>query len=156
VPNGCNANRLSAVSQLVENPIGPDSQRVEAPEFPSKCITGEGVTLKQRKGILDRINQRPVECKQVSARSPGKDEPGHRLASARPTFCEFGSKLGEGYRLVQLDLGETLLQGRKSIRIGKDLSRLLQRLVLVYRNQSRCGSPVASDQDVIPSITDVV
>lgn len=62
MPNGRDANRPSVVDQLVEGPIGPDSQRVEAAEFPSERITGEGITLEQPKGILDRIDQRPAQC----------------------------------------------------------------------------------------------
>jgi hypothetical protein len=61
VPNGRDANRFAAVGQLVEDPISPDPQRVEAAQFPSKRISAEWVALKHCKGILDRVDQRPVK-----------------------------------------------------------------------------------------------
>jgi len=39
------ANRFTAVGQLVEDPIGPHAERVEAAEFPAKGIAGERIAL---------------------------------------------------------------------------------------------------------------
>lgn len=35
MPNGSDAHRFPTISQLIEDSIGPDPQRVEATQFPS-------------------------------------------------------------------------------------------------------------------------
>jgi hypothetical protein len=109
VPDGNHADRFSAVSQLVEDPIGPYPQRVQAAKFPPQGIAGERIALEQTKRILDRIDQRPCQIEQVSTRAPGKDESSQRSACGWPTFSEFAAQLGEGDRLPPLDLAESSL-----------------------------------------------
>ena len=154
--NGCHPNRFPTVGQLIKDPIGPDPQRVETAEFSAKRITGKWVALQQPKRILDRIDQGPIQGKKVSPRAAGKDEPSQGSASSGSPFGQLAAELVQGDRLATLDLPKPCLQCRESIRIGKDLSRLLQRLVLVYWNKSRCGSAVAGDQHMIAPITDVI
>lgn len=43
--DGGDADRLAPLGQLIENPIGADSQRVEAPKFPAQGVTGERIAL---------------------------------------------------------------------------------------------------------------
>lgn len=151
-----NANRLAPVGELIDDPVGADPQRVEPPELSPERITGKRVTLEQSKRILDGVDQRPAQLKQVTTGSPSKDESGQRSAGAWPALGELTAKLGEGERLPPLNLGKPRLQRADGIRIGEDLGGLLQSLVLVDRNQNGGRSPIAGDQDVISSITDVV
>jgi hypothetical protein len=110
--DGRDANRLPTVGQLIENPIGAHPQRVKATELPPQGITGERVPLEQAERILDRVNQRPAQLKQVATSSPGKNESRQRSAGGRPTLVKFAAKLSEGDRLAALELGKPRLQRR--------------------------------------------
>jgi hypothetical protein len=141
--DGGDANGLSTVGQLVEDSIGTNPQRIQAAKLPTKGIAGERVPLKQAQSILDRIDQWPAQPKQIAAGSPGENESCQRSAGSRPAVGKFAAKLGEGDGFAALDLAKARLQRGESIRIGENLGSLLQRLVLVYWNQSRGGGPIA-------------
>jgi hypothetical protein len=74
---------------------------------------------------------------QVATGSPGENQSSQRSAGGWPALGKLASKLGEGDRLVPLDLRKPGIKCRENTRIGKDLSRLLQCLVLVNENQGR-------------------
>jgi hypothetical protein len=57
VANGSNADRLSGVGQLVEDPISPHTQRVQPAQFASERVSRVWLTLKQAQRILDRVDQ---------------------------------------------------------------------------------------------------
>lgn len=114
------------------------------------------LALRQTQSILDRVDQWPVEFKQLAPCAPREDEPCQRSASGRSSPDKLGAKLGKGDRFVACDLSQTCLQCRESIGIGENLGGFLQRLVLVDRNKSRSGSAVASHEHMIASIADVV
>jgi hypothetical protein len=154
--NGRDADGLAAIGQLVENSIGAHPQRMKATELPPQGIAGERVPLEQRKSLLDRVDQRPVQRKQVATSSPGEDESCQRSDGRRPAIGKLAAKLVKRDRFAALELSKTHLQRREGIRIGEDFGGLLQRLVLVYRNQNRRGSPVAGDEHVVPPIADIV
>ena len=119
-------------------------------------MTGERVVLKQAKSLLDRIDQRPAQLKQVAPAAPGENESRQRSAGGRSAVGKLAAKLGKRDRFAALDLGKAGLQRGERIRIGENLSGLLQRLVLVYRNQSRGWRPVAGNEHVIAPIAHVV
>ncbi|HET9185726.1 MAG TPA: hypothetical protein VFN82_06235, partial [Solirubrobacterales bacterium] len=108
------------------------------------------------KSVLDRIDQRPTQLEQVATGPPSEDQPGQRSATGRPTVGKLAAELIEGDRFATLELGKACLERRESIRIREDLRGLLQRLVLVYRDKSRGGRPVAGDQHVVPPLADVI
>lgn len=56
-------NRLPAIGQLIDDPIGADSQRIQAPELAAKRIAGERIALENSKRVLDRVDQRPIKAK---------------------------------------------------------------------------------------------
>lgn len=151
-----NANRFPAVDQLIEDSIGAHPQRVQPTKFSAQRITGEWVALEESEGLLDCIDQRPIQLEQVATGSPGENESRQGSAGGRPTLSQLGAKLGEGDRLSTLDLGKTHLQCGEGVRIREDLGGLLERLVLVYRNQRRRGGPIAGDKHVITTIADIV
>lgn len=74
--NSGDANGLLGVGELIEDPVGADSQRAKASQFAAKSVPGARIALKQAKCILDRVNQRPVEFKQLAPGSARKDELG--------------------------------------------------------------------------------
>lgn len=154
--DGSDANRLSAIGQLIEDSIGADPQRVQAAELSTERGTGERFALEQTERILDRVYQRPAQLEQIATGSPSKNESCQRSAGGRPALGQLTAKLGERNRLAALDLGKTGLEREEGMRVREDLGSLLQRLVLAYGNQSRRGRPVASHQDMLAPIADVI
>jgi len=88
--------------------------------------------------------------------SPGEDKACQRSTGSLPALGQLAAKLGKGDRLAPLDLAKTCLQRGEGIRMGENLGSLLQRLVLVYRNQSCGRRPIAGDEHVVAAIADVV
>jgi len=125
VADGGDANRPPAVSELVEDAVRTDSQRVQAAEPPAERVPCLRVALQQPQGVLDRVDQRPAELEQFAARAPGEDESRQPSAGGRTTLCQLGAKLGDGDRLPALNLGEARLQRGEGPRVGKNLGRLL-------------------------------
>lgn len=72
--NRSHANSLFAVGQLIEDPVGADSQRVKTAEFAAKSVACSWVTLKQAEGILYRIDQGPVETEQLTTGTAGENK----------------------------------------------------------------------------------
>jgi hypothetical protein len=110
VPNSHHPHRFSAVGQLVENPVGPYPERVQAAEFSAQGIARERVALEQAEGLLDCVDKRPAQLKQVTTSAPSEDEASQGSADRWPAFCEIAAKLSQGERLAALDLGKALLQ----------------------------------------------
>lgn len=109
MPDSRHPDRFSAVGQLVEDPIGSDPQGVETAEFSPQRISSERLSLKEAERILDRIDQRPVQRKQIATRAPSENESRQESAGGRSAFCEFAAKFSERDRLVALDLPEPVL-----------------------------------------------
>ena len=80
------ANRLSAIGQLIENPVRADPERVQAAELSPQGIASERIALEQVEGILDCIYQRPAQLEQVTSGSPGENESRQRSAGSRSTL----------------------------------------------------------------------
>ena len=118
-------------------------------------MPGAWLALKQAQHILDRINQRPVELKQLAAGAAREDELRQRSAG-RATLGQLAAKLCKRDSLVAGDLSEAGLQRDKGIGIGENLSGLLQGLVLIDRNQRRRRSAVASYQHMVAAVADII
>lgn len=136
--NSGDANGFSAIGQLVEDSVGADPQRIQTAQFSAKCIADKRIALEEPKRVLDRVDQRPVQFEQVMTGPTGEDESSQGSTGGRPALGQLAAKVGKSDRLAALNLGKTRLQCREGIGIGKDLGGLLQRLVLVYGNESRC------------------
>ncbi len=70
------ANRFAAVSQLVEDPIGADPERIQPPQFSPQRVAGSRFTLEEAKRILARVDQWPAQFEQVTTGPSGEDESG--------------------------------------------------------------------------------
>ena len=73
--DGGHPNGLLTLSQLIEDPIRTDPQRAQAAEFAVKRLSGARLTLEEAEGVLDCVDQRPVELEQLAASAAGEDEP---------------------------------------------------------------------------------
>lgn len=123
--NGGDTDGLLAIGQLVEDPIGADTQRVQTAQFASERVTGLRFALQQPQRVLDRINQRPVKFEQLPPCAASKNEPCQRSAGGSPTLGKLAAKLCEGDRFAALYLGETGLQSGESVGVGENLGGLL-------------------------------
>jgi hypothetical protein len=73
--DGGDADRLPSIGHLIEDAKGADPQRVEAGEPSAERLARVGLALEQAEGVLDRVDQRPIQLKQIEPRPPGEDEP---------------------------------------------------------------------------------
>jgi hypothetical protein len=117
-------------------------------------VAGQWITFKQPKGILYRVDERPVELEQLNWGAPRKDDTRHRLLS-RATGVELGAQVRKCDGLVARKLPKTGLDRGKGLRIGQDIRRLLQGVVLVDRNQRSCWFSITGNQYVVTTIGDV-
>ena len=156
VTNRDNADGLPPVGELIEDSISAYAQGIKPAQPASERVTGSRFALQQPESVLDRVYQRPAQLEQLATRAAGEDEPRHRSASGGPALGQLAAELGEGYRLPALYLGKSRLQRGEGVGIGQDLGGLLQRLVLVDRNQRRGRSAVPGHQNVIAPIADVI
>lgn len=114
------------------------------------------LTLQQAQGVLDGVDQRPAQFEQLATGAAGEDKTRQRSAGGRSTLGKLATKLRQSDRLPALDLGEARLQRGEGLGVGEDFGSLLQRLVLVDRDQGRCRGPVASDQHMVAAVADVI
>jgi hypothetical protein len=74
VPDCRDPNRLPPVSQLIEDAIGADPQRVQPVKLAAKGISGKWIALQQTEGVLDCVDQRPVQFEQVPTSSASENQ----------------------------------------------------------------------------------
>lgn len=123
--NRSDTNGLSIVSELIENPISTDPQRVQPMKFAAERVASSRLALQQAQRVLNRVNQRPVEFEQLLPSSTGENEPGQGSAGGRSAFSQLAPKVGEGNRFVALDLGEASLQSGEGVGVGENIGSLL-------------------------------
>ena len=140
VPNGDHPDHLIGVGEVVDDAIGAEAQDVEAAQPPTQGSTRARLPLEQGKGLLDRVDQSPLEGQQVAPRLSRQDQLRHGSAGRAP-LGELLAELGESDRLTALDLAEARLDRGNRLRVGEDLGRFLERLVLVDREQAAAGAP---------------
>ena len=79
MPDCGDTNRLPTVSELVEDAVRTDPQRIQAAKPPTKHMPRLRLALQQPQGILYRVNQRPAQLEQLAAGAPGEDQSGQRF-----------------------------------------------------------------------------
>jgi hypothetical protein len=151
-----NPDRLLFIGHLVKDSVGTDSQGPETAQPPPQRVAGERIALEQAEGVLDRVDQGPVQIEEVAACSPGEDEPRQRSVGGRPGGGQLFAQLRQRDRLPTLDLAEPLLEGGDRGGVGEDLGGLLQGLVLVDRHERCRRNAIAGDQNVVPTIAHLI
>ena len=73
VANRRNTHRSSLIGQLVEDPVRPHPQRIQAAQPSSQWIPRLRFTLEQAQDILDCIDQRPPELEKLTPNSTRED-----------------------------------------------------------------------------------
>ena len=73
VSDGCDADGLPAIGELVDDPERADSKRVQPAQLAAQRVAGLGFALEEAQRILDRVDEGPVELEQLAASPAGKD-----------------------------------------------------------------------------------
>ncbi len=61
MPDRDDANRLPTLGQLIEDPVDANPKREQTAQPAAEHVTSGRFALEQAEGILDRIDQRPIE-----------------------------------------------------------------------------------------------
>jgi hypothetical protein len=77
MPDRRHANGLVVVSQLVDNPVRPNTQRTQSAQAPSQRVSGQGLPPELSQSVLDGVDHRPAQLEEVLARAPRKDDARH-------------------------------------------------------------------------------
>jgi hypothetical protein len=124
---------------------------VKASKSATQRIAGVWFALKQRKGFLGGVDQRPVEREQLCTRATREYELWHWLARG-PLLCQLTAQVAELDCLTARKLIETRLQCVQSCGIREDLGGLLKCLVLVDRYEYRRWPPIARHDHMVTAV----
>src|SRR5687767_13200100 len=119
-------------------------------------MAGGGLSLELSKRVLDRVDQWPVELEQVCTCASGQDDAGQCLSEGATALGELVTQRVERDGGAAVELGESRPDGSGGARVGKNLGRLLERLLLVDRHGRGRGPGVAPHEDVVAALGDVV
>jgi hypothetical protein len=86
------ANSLVGIGELVNDAIGADAQGPQAAQPAAKGVAGAGLAREHAEGLLDGIDQRPVEVEQLAACATREDDVSHGSA-ARSAFGQLAAKV---------------------------------------------------------------
>jgi hypothetical protein len=117
-------------------------------------VADQWIAFEQTERVLNRIDERPVELEQLTSGATRKDDTCHRLLW-RATGIELSAKIRQCDGLIARELPKTGLDRGERLRVGQDLRRLLQGVVLVDRHQRSCWFSITGNQYVITTIGDV-
>jgi hypothetical protein len=85
-------DRLRVICDLVDDAIGPNSQRPESVEASSQDVSDLRVTLELSERVLDRIDHGPAEVEQLLSGAPREDDLGHASAGG-PALGELATQI---------------------------------------------------------------
>ena len=74
MPDRRDPNGLPSVGQLIEDAISANPQGVQPVKLATKGISGKWIALQQTEGVLDCVDQRPVQLEQVSTSSASENQ----------------------------------------------------------------------------------
>ncbi len=124
MPDCKDPDGLSSLDHLIDDAICADAQGTKPPEPASQRVPSEHISSKGPDRILDGIEQRPIERRQLPASSRRDADPRHGSALG-PAFGHLGLDLFPRNPLSALELSQALLYGRDRFGVGEDLRRLL-------------------------------
>ena len=88
------ANGPVGIGELVDDAIGADAQGPQAAQPAAKRVPGAGLAREPAEGLLDGIDQRPVEIEQLAACATREDDVSHGSA-ARSVLVQLAAKVLE-------------------------------------------------------------
>ena len=88
------ANRLFRIGELVDDPIGADTQGPQAAHPAVQRVPGAGLAREHAERLIDGIDQRPVETEQLAACATREDDVSHR-SGARSVLVQLAAEVLE-------------------------------------------------------------
>lgn len=113
-----------------------------------------GLALEQIEGFFDGVDEGPVKSEQISAGATRENEASHVSSRGSP-LGKFAAQVVKLHSFAARELVKSCLQCVELSGIGEDLGGLLQRLVLIDRDQRSCRPAIARDYDVITPIGNI-
>ncbi len=110
-------DRPIIVSELVDEPVGAQAQRAHPAQSAAQRIPGGGFAFEQTEGILDRVDERPIEIEQLEPGAARQDDSRQRSAFAA-TLGELAAKLVQRDAVPALELTRTRLYRARRTRVG--------------------------------------
>lgn len=155
--DGDNANRLASFPDLVHQSVCSEPKGPKTPQLPAEPMTGLGIGLEQRDRVEDGLRYADVERRDLGPGGSGEEDTGHASApTSTLSLRDVGANLVEGRHAAGLDVGETALDRANRSSVGEDLGRFLQAFVLVDGDDRGSGTPMASNDDVLAAIGDLI
>lgn len=154
LPNRDDANGLTVVHELVDDPVGTNAQRVQPSQPSSKRIPRRGLTLEEPEGFSDRVGDWPLEVEDLPPDPAREDDSRHLLTAS--SLIQLPAKIGERHCLPPLHFSKSLFDGSHRRAVGEDLCGLLQRVVLVNRDQDCGRSAPPGDDHVFTEIGNAI
>lgn len=59
--NRHNTNCVISLSELIDDPIGANAKRAEAPQPPPQQVAGQWIAFEQPECVPDGVDERPIE-----------------------------------------------------------------------------------------------
>lgn len=151
--NRQNAHDPISLPDLVDDPIGADTERAKPPEPTPQHMARFRVSLQQSQRLDHGVRQRPIEPEDLQPGSADKLDPAQLSLAAT---LEVPAEIGKRHGLTSFGFLDALFDGVQRLRIRKDLGRLFQGLVLVYRNQHSRRPTATGHYDVLAQVGDLV
>lgn len=155
--DGDNTNRLASFPDLVDQSVRSNSEGPKAFELSAEPMTRLGVRLEQRDRVEHGLRYASVEAGDVSPSRSGEEDSGHASVPTRPfPFRKVCANLVERRYAAGFEIGETALDRANRCGVREDLGRFLQAFVLIDGNDRSSRAPVASNDDVLATIGNLI
>lgn len=147
--NGQDAYKTTSLVELVDHPVRPHPKRSQSAETAAQRLACFGVSFQETQCFIHCPGERPAEVEHFLSGSADELDPGHLPLAA---LLEVSTEFGERHGLSSFGLPEALFDGVHGLGIGKNLRRLLQRLVLVHRYEHGGGPTPPGDDEVLSQV----
>jgi hypothetical protein len=138
---------------FVDDPVGTDAQRVETTEPTAELGAGGEVVAQVVEGFDDGVGEWLLEANEGLSGAPRQEDAGQSLPAG---VAKLALNVIERVQFPALGFASALVECTHRFRVGQDLGRLLERRVLVDRNEHGGRRAVARDRDVLALAFDLV
>lgn len=140
------------VVEQVDDPVGADSKRSQSTEPSPKEVTCLRLALEETESLDHSVGKGPVKVDDLLSGSSGKLDPAHLV----PTGSQLSAEVVKRHDIPALYFPSPLLDGGHRLGVRQDLSRLLQRLVLIDRDEHGRRTTMAGDDDMLAQIGNLI
>ena len=152
VSNREDSNRLVALSELVDDSVGADTERAKSPQSSAKYVARQRIAFEKTERVPCSVDDGPAELEHLAACAASEDDVRHHSAGWAQ-LVELGAQVSETDNLPTRDLGQTGLDRGERLGVGQDLRRLLESVVLVDRDKRGGRFAVARHEHMVATIS---